>query len=361
MYAVVIDISEHKGLIDFDQLEAAYKAGMFHAVYVRATCAGSRSIFEDETFKRNWQELKARSIPRGAYVYYSPIYNPKEQAARFVMAITGIKNISVPWSYLYFERKLKSFWETNNDFGELPPMVDFETYGNYDPVRDAYKLRDHLKEMINWVETFTRCVPGIYTAPCFWKPIESVLSSALGYYPLWLALYPYDQAPNVDYLQKNIPFPWWAEEYPQPGEGGWAFWQYTKNADGVPFGIEKWSRSLDMSIFNGSPEKFKDWLHGYGIPKPVPQPAPQIPAPVVDPGLSQTTGKPFKLLANLKIRSQPLVSSETHRGTFLSGTTVDVTGEPVEAGGYIWLPVFSRFFMAYSNTSGTKKYMQEVT
>ena len=372
MYAVILDISEHKGIIDFDIMEQAYKAGLFHAVYVRATCAGSKSVFEDETFKTNWAALKARSIPRGAYMYYSPQYNPKEQAARFVMAITGIKNISVPWSYTYFDRKLKSFWETNNDFGELPPMVDFETYWEFEPVRDAIKLRDHVKETILQVETMTRCVPGLYTSPGFWKPIEPVLSASLGYYPLWMAWYPYDQLPNVDYLKSRVPYPWWSEEFDAPGQGGWTFWQYTKNADGVSYGIEKWSSSLDMSIFNGSPEEFTDWLRGYGIPEAIEHAAPPytggtgggVPAEtdLLDPvgTCASFSGKPFKLLTNLKIRTQPTVSNDTHRGTFLTGATVDVTGEPVESGGYVWLPVFSRYYMAYSTLDGSKKYMEEI-
>jgi len=367
MYAVILDISEHKGLIDFDKMEEAYKAGMFHAVYVRATCAGSKAIFEDEMFKRNWSELKARGIPRGANMYYSPTYDGKEQAARFIMAVTGIKNISVPWSYIYFDRKLKQFKDEVNDFGELPPAFDFETYGVFDPYRDKVKLRNRFSDGIDWLEHFTGALPLLYTGPGFWKPLESVLAPSTGHYPLWLGWYPYDQTPNPDHLKTRIPYPWWAEEFDHPGQGGWTFWQYTQNADGVPYGIEKWSRSLDMSIFNGIPEQFSDWLRGYGLPEPVQQEEPYTPPSsggtgggILDPQILDPVGKPFKLLTNLKIRSRPETITETHRGTFLAGAIVDVTGNPVESGNYIWLPVFSRYYMAFSKLDGSKKYMEEI-
>ncbi len=172
-----IDVSHYQGQVDWQKVA---QSGMSFT-FIKAT-QGIDSV--DGRYADNWHKSKQTSLRRGVYHYFDPSLDAKKQAEHF-LATTGA------------------------DFGELPPVVDIESFEK----QTNKEVINSLMVFLTLVESKTQCKPLIYTGPGFWDALDD---HDFGSYPLWLA----------DYSQQaKLPSGW----------RSWQFWQYESNSrvDGV--------------------------------------------------------------------------------------------------------------------------------
>lgn len=178
----------------------------------------------DGDFSRNWSESKRAGVPRGAYAFLSPSIDATKAAFRFVTAM-------------------------GSDFGELPPVADYEIESWSSPGTGRLYLKNFLEEVFRL--TGKRCL--IYTRQDIWQKWGST-DAYWRQYPLWVARWGVT-APSV--------FAPWTD---------WLFWQY-----GTPviipseWGVE--SKEIDADRFNGDRAKFRATF-GIADPEPIPDPDP---------------------------------------------------------------------------------------
>ena len=178
--------------VDFAQMRSA------GAAFV--VCKASQSNWRDEDFLDYWQAAKAAGMIRGAYHF-------------LMWSMAGATQAQYYWSVL------------QNDPGELPPIVDFETNpGVITPDSAVTVLRDFLSE----IERLSGRVPMIYTSKGFWKPIWNSTGYNFARHPLWVAHYTTSTTPL-------IPAAWTT----------YAIHQYTSSGDGRAYGVE--SLEIDLN------------------------------------------------------------------------------------------------------------------
>ena len=179
-----IDVSDYQPNVNW---RTVADSGMAFAV-VKAT---EGRTFVAETFASNWQAIKATGMVRGAYHFFRPKTDPKEQADNFLRTV-----------------KLEP--------GDLPAVFDIETL-------DGVPVTEIREKMIIWldiVEKATGMLPIIYTYPGFWQQLGT---NGFTKHPLWIAHYTTAPAPI-------IPGGW----------KSWVFWQYTDNGpvNGIAGGVD---------------------------------------------------------------------------------------------------------------------------
>jgi lysozyme len=207
MNALITDVSfyeddaETPRHIDFVKMKSAGVSGTF----IRA---GQRN-WVDSSFVRSWKDSKLAGMPRGAYWFFDPRENPKQQA-QLCANVIGI------------------------DDGELPLFADFEALTG---VANASG-----EMLMSFMEELKRLMPekelGIYTGYWHWK--DNVPTSLHGYfmqYQLWIAAY--------NSVGPSLPAPW----------SRWHFWQFSDTGDGKLYGTEG---AVDLNQFNGSVSDFKN-------------------------------------------------------------------------------------------------------
>jgi lysozyme len=167
----------------------------------------------DREFRRNWAEAKAAGILRGVYVYFRARHSGAAQAQRLLAAL-------------------------GDDVGELPPVLDLETF-------DEQTAGKALVEVRQWVAAMRKGVgrdPMLY-AGSFWHfNVASVVGGEFSGLALWAPDYTDTGCPGV----------------PQ-GWDRWTFWQQTSTGR-VP-GI---SGGVDLNVFNGSEGDLLDFARGKG-------------------------------------------------------------------------------------------------
>lgn len=193
------DVASYQGDVDWKKVKAAGHDFAF----IKAT---EGTGYTNPTFRREWPEMKAAGLIRGAYHFGRPKTDARAQARYFLHVISG--------------------W----DEGDLPPVLDIETSDGL----PASRVRAWVAEFVDEVRKHTGVSPIIYTGGPFWR--ASVGSTSSFGCPLWLAAYVRDPKPYV-------PGAWKA----------YSFWQYTSSAR-VP-GI---GGACDMSVFNGTSDQLLD-------------------------------------------------------------------------------------------------------
>lgn len=194
-------------------------------VYIRA----GQNTWPDDDFEYNWSEAKKAGLLRGTYWYLDWRSDHLVQAQKFFDLV-----------------------KATGDFGELPPVVDYEQR-LYLPTNGAGTMRQRLKEFLEKTKTLFGKTPAIYTGPNYWQTYGSA-DTYWKQYPLWIAHY------GV-LTQPIVPLPWLE----------WKFWQYTDKGDGIKYGVE--SLQIDMDYFNGS---YEDLLIFAGISATIPEPPPVV-------------------------------------------------------------------------------------
>jgi lysozyme len=193
-----IDVSQYQAKINWRELSSKQKIDF---VFIRAT-AGNNRI--DSQFFYNWEEAKKYNIARGAYHYYRPNENSKEQAENFINTV-------------------------NLEKGDLPPVLDIEEYSR---IQSNRSLKTGVLNWLNLVEEHYRITPILYTYNRFYVNLF-INDSRFVKYPLWIAWY--NTARNPDEITED-----------------WDFWQFTDK--GYAKGIDG---DLDINVYNGSINQLK--------------------------------------------------------------------------------------------------------
>lgn len=183
-----IDVSDYQPNINW---RSVANAGISFA-FIKAT---EGRTFVAEVFDRYWRETKENGIIRGAYHFFRPASNVRQQAELFLRTV-----------------KLED--------GDLPPVLDIESTDGV----DALTIRERMAEWLTILEEETGILPIVYTYPGFWDGLGSY---GFTDHPLWIAHY--TRAP-----QPIVPGGW----------KSWVFWQYTDRGQlyGVP-------GNLDINLF----------------------------------------------------------------------------------------------------------------
>ena len=189
--AIGFDVSEYQSKINWEQIYHIEEAFELSYVFIRAT-AGKDRI--DSRFEENWKGAKARKLIRGAYHYYRPNENSKEQATNFINNVTLQK-------------------------GDLPPVLDIEKLPKTQSVE---RLKVGLRNWLTAVEKHYGVKPIIYSGESYYKDF---LKEEFSAYPLWIA--------NYNFWRNDL-------------ESDWQFWQFTEKAK-----IEGIDGMVDLNIFNG--------------------------------------------------------------------------------------------------------------
>ena len=200
-----IDVSSWQGTVDWQAVAAS---GVRFA-FIRAF----DGLGADREFRRNWAGAKAAGILRGVYVYFRARHSGATQAQRLLAAL-------------------------GDDVGELPPVLDLETF-------DEQTAGKALVEVRQWVAAMRKGVgrdPMLY-AGSFWHfNAAPLVGGEFADLALW----------TPDYTETGCP------GVPQ-GWDRWTFWQQTSTGR-VP-GI---SGGVDLNVFNGSEGDLLDFARGKG-------------------------------------------------------------------------------------------------
>jgi lysozyme len=151
-------------------------------------------------FAGDWQAAKTAGVVRGAYHYFHPSDDPREQAQLFLKTVGTLEH------------------------SDLPAMLDWETT---DRVRPAKQIQRALI-WLEAVEAATHKIPIVYVSPAFWNALGNPVAFAR--FPLFVAHY--------GVVCPVVPRPWTS----------WAFWQ---KGSGVLQGMR--SPKTNIDLFNGSP------------------------------------------------------------------------------------------------------------
>ena len=198
-----VDVSHYQGDIDWSRLEEQNIA----FAYVKAT-EGSSHV--DEKFWENWQNVRKTGIKAGAYHFFSFDSPAESQLENFTSQV-------VPFE------------------GMLPPVVDFEFYGDKEVNRpDAKATTEQLRIMLDGLEAYYHVRPTIYATEDSWK---AYLQEGFSDYPLWIR--------NViTKPSSHIP--------------DWAFWQYSNRK--TLAGYKGAERFIDMNVFCGNRRDWELWI-----------------------------------------------------------------------------------------------------
>ncbi len=199
-YTPGIDVSHWQGDIHWGAVKAAGK----HFAFIKATDGTS---FVDPSFAENWGGAKAAGILRGAYHFFRPLQNARNQAELFLQTVEM----------------------TGED---LPPVLDLEIGDN---LRSA-TIIERVETWMQAVEAGTGRKPIIYSGVSFLNDFFSIPGGGPPAWAkdhlLWIANYL-----GLAATQPNMPRGW----------DRWAIWQHS--ASGRVDGI---SGNVDLNWFNGT-------------------------------------------------------------------------------------------------------------
>ena len=193
-----VDLSKWQGEVDFAQIKQAGNA----YVFIKATQGATGA---DPNYARNIGAARATGLAAGSYHFYMTNDTAEVQFAQFA------KTASV-------------------QHGDLPPVVDIEVLSS----NSLPDLAAEVVRFLNLLEKQYGAKPIIYSGRNFANDYLKGLAD----YPLWLAEYNNDQAPQ-------LPLDWTA----------WTFWQYSQS--GSVAGV---SGQVDLDRFNGDHARFQALL-----------------------------------------------------------------------------------------------------
>ena len=188
-----IDISHSQEHIDWERVRNATINGKpLRFAFVKAT-EGVSII--DENFNDNFYQARQNDIIRGAYHFFAPDVDSREQARFFIKQV-------------------------HLEAGDLPPVLDVEKKGKL----DEQQLKKAVLQWLKIVERHYGVKPIIYTSYKF--KLQYLNDQVFNDYPYWIAHY---------YVGKL--------EY----KGPWSFWQYTDVGH-----VEGIKGYVDCNTFNGT-------------------------------------------------------------------------------------------------------------
>ncbi|NES00211.1 MAG: hypothetical protein F6J86_41525 [Symploca sp. SIO1B1] len=188
-----IDVSNYKGHgINWQ----AVKGSDVSFAFAKAT---EGITYDDNCFDRNWEQMKAVGLIRGAYHFFHPADDGKKQAEHFLKVVGNLEH------------------------NDLPPVLDLELE---EKGIDLNQRIERVRDWLEFVEHRTGRKSLIYTSQGFWTSYMDN-TEEFTKYPLWIANYTSQPKPLV-------PANNW-------GENGWMFWQYTEkgHVEGVEGYVDK--------------------------------------------------------------------------------------------------------------------------
>ena len=183
-----IDVSHHQNIINWDTVAVQE----IDFVFIKAS-EGLELV--DRQFVYNWKAIKERGMKRGAYHFFHPTLSSFDQALNFINTV-------------------------HLEYGDLPPVLDFEV------TNDASEtlVINRLQSWLDLVERHYGITPIIYTnQKLFYQYIEGNFDR----YPVWMARY--NTLEPLIFSTKE-----------------WDFWQYGNR--GTVRGIEG---NVDLNVFRG--------------------------------------------------------------------------------------------------------------
>ena len=195
-----IDISHYQSTIEWEHLRnASMNNDPVRFIIIKAT---EGTTLMDDNFNENFYEAKRNDFVRGAYHFFVPGVDAKQQARFFLKQV-------------------------HLEPGDLPPVLDVEKTGNLTP----QQLKHDVKTWLDAVEAKYHVKPILYTGYKF--KVDYLNDSIFQQYPYWIAHY------YVDKL-----------EY----KGPWVMWQHTDCGR-----IQGIRGQVDCNIFNGSLQELMDF------------------------------------------------------------------------------------------------------
>ena len=201
-----LDVSYWQAEVDW----RAVRSTGVRFVFIKAT---EGVAYTDSTFAGNWEGAKANGLLRGAYCFFHPNQDPRQQAERFAGTIRD-----------------------REDDGELPCSLDLE-------VTDGVSNKKTIAGVKIWLDEVEQRMgrrPMIYSGVSF---LETSLTEH-GQPPdwardfaLWLGWFPNKYVPGMSPLMPK-------------GWPTWTFWQYS--GKGRISGIDA---QVDVDVFNGTAEQ----------------------------------------------------------------------------------------------------------
>ncbi len=150
-----LDVSHHNAAIDWTLLKKVAHEGIkIDFAYIKAT---EGATHRDKRFAYNWEKAKKAGIRRGAYHFYNPRVLSEKQARNFISTVRMEK-------------------------GDLPPVLDLETYGGKP---DDIIIRG-VRNWLRIIEEHYQVKPVIYINEHFYR---KYIAGNFDDYPLWIAGY----------------------------------------------------------------------------------------------------------------------------------------------------------------------------
>lgn len=245
-----LDVSYWQSEVDWADVRASGQ----RFVFLKATEGLS---YTDPTFVPNWQNARSAGLLRGAYGFYHPDQDARQQARRFIATIKSLR-----------------------DEGELPYSIDLEATDGA-PNR---KIVEGTKAWLDEVEQAFGRRLMIYAGVSFLETnfIDHGSPPAWAMdYPLWLGWFPEQYIPGMSPLMPS-------------GWSNWTFWQYS--GKGMVNGI---STDVDLDLFNGTIEQ----LQAFAGPQ---NPSPSHKTHVVAQGETiQTIAAQYSISVNELVTANP--------------------------------------------------------
>ena len=190
-----VDVSSYQGDIDWPVL--AQQDIQF--AFIKAT---EGSSFTDPCFAENFPQAQAAGLRVGAYHFFSFESSGAEQAANFIAAVPKTENT-------------------------LPPVVDFELYGDGQTLPSTTETRAILTELLDQLEAYYGVKPIIYTTA--YAHFKYLLGHYSGY-KIWMSNYKYQPYMN------------------------WTFWQYSDQ--GQLDGYDGDQIHIDLNVYHDDYDAF---------------------------------------------------------------------------------------------------------
>jgi GH25 family lysozyme M1 (1,4-beta-N-acetylmuramidase) len=201
-----LDVSNHDETINWRKVK---NAG-FSFAYAKAT---EGITFRDKFFPDNWRHIQSVGMIRGAYHFFRPRFDAKEQARNFLDYVASVDPIQP---------------------GDLPPALDLEHFPDHILKEwESLTLKERVKVVRTWidvVESELNRKTMIYTSFGFWDTFMPGVKDFADH-PLWVANFTSASKPK-------LPNEWLT----------WKIWQFSEREDisGIPAADE------DGDRFNGS-------------------------------------------------------------------------------------------------------------
>ncbi|TSJ43394.1 glycoside hydrolase family 25 protein [Mucilaginibacter corticis] len=197
-----IDVSYAQGKIDWPKVKAMNDDGVHISfVFIKAT-EGTHLI--DTYFQRNWREAAKAGLICGAYHFFRPEQNGKEQAKLFLKTVKP---------------------ETS----DLPLVIDVETLDKATPAQ----LHQTLNDFIAYIRLKTSITPIIYSGLSFY---QDNLKGYYDNYTIWIAHY-YKREADINKA------------------ANWSFWQHSDKAR-----VNGINHDVDFDTFKGDSIAFNKLL-----------------------------------------------------------------------------------------------------